>query len=40
MGMILRMILFGLARRLLGLPGMVIVGGLLYLYWKTNYGGW
>ncbi len=38
MGMIIRTILFGLARRLLGIPGMILVGGLLYLYFQTNYG--
>jgi hypothetical protein len=37
MGWILRTLLWGLARRFLGLPGMAIVGVLIYLYVTRDF---
>jgi hypothetical protein len=37
MGWIIRTIIFGLARRFLGLPGMAIVGVLLYLFFTKDF---
>ena len=39
MSFIIRTILWGLARRFLGLPGMLIVGAFLYFYAKSNFLG-
>jgi len=38
MGWILRTIVWGLARRFLGLPGIAVVGVLLYLYFTRDFG--
>lgn len=37
MGWIIRTLIWGLARRFLGLPGMALVGGLLYLYFSRDF---
>ncbi len=37
MGWILRTIVWGLARRFLGLPGMALIGMLLYLYFTRDF---
>ena len=37
MGWIIRTIVFGLARRFLGLPGMAVIGVLLYLYFSRDF---
>ena len=38
MGWILRTIVWNLARRFLGLPGIAVVGVLLYLYFTRDFG--
>jgi len=38
MSFLIRTILWGLARRFLGLPGMLVVGALLYFYGKSKFG--
>jgi|GEM_PF-2951115 len=37
MSWIIRTLIFGLARRFLGLPGMAIIGVLLYLYFTRDF---
>lgn len=37
MGWILRRVLWGLARRFLGLPGVALIGLLLYLYFARDF---
>ncbi len=37
MGWILRTIVWGLARRFLGLPGMAVMAVLLYLYFTRDF---
>lgn len=37
MGWIIRILIWGLVRRFLGIPGMLAVGALLYAYFKTKY---
>ncbi len=38
MGWIIRTLIWGLARRILGLPGMALIGVLLYLYFSRDFG--
>jgi hypothetical protein len=37
MGFLIRTVLWGVARRFLGLPGMALIGVLLYFYAKNNF---
>ncbi len=37
MGWIIRTIIWGLARRFLGLPGIVLIGVLLFLYFTRDF---
>lgn len=36
---VIRMVLFGVLRRLLGLPGLALLGIAVWAYFKTNFGG-
>jgi len=36
-GWIIRTIVWGLARRIFGLPGMALIGVLLYLYFTRDF---
>ena len=38
MMMVFRLVVFGLMRRIFGLPGMALIGLLLYLYYQNNFG--
>ena len=38
MGWIIRTVIWALARRFLGLPGIVLVGVMLYLYFTRDFG--
>ena len=38
MGMIIRFLVFSVIRRIIGWPGIILIGGMLYLYFTNDSG--